>query len=62
MSRKERERERKLTSLILTGLMLSNGMFLTPMAEAAGRKRVKPTHPKLDVSGMQSIRSADNQG
>lgn len=35
MSRKERERERKLTSLILTGLMLSNGTFLTPVAEAA---------------------------
>ena len=34
MSRKERERERKLTSLILTGLMLSNGTFLTPVAEA----------------------------
>lgn len=34
MSRKEREQERKLTSLILTGLMLSNGTFLTPVAEA----------------------------
>ena len=40
MNRKERERERKLTSLILTGLMLSNGMFLTPMAEAGSTYNV----------------------
>ncbi|MBE6096864.1 MAG: autotransporter outer membrane beta-barrel domain-containing protein [Schwartzia succinivorans] len=49
MSRKERERERKLTSLILTGLMLSNGMFLTPMAEAAGTYTV--TENGLDNTG-----------
>ena len=49
MSRKERERERKLTSLILTGLMLSNGVFLTPVAEAADVE-IKTAPPASGVS------------
>ena len=53
MSRKERERERKLTSLILTGLMLSNGTFLTPVAEAGDTK--VETAPYPNTLNMETL-------
>ena len=31
--------------------------YLTPMAEAAGQKPLRPVHPKLDVSCMQTKKS-----
>ena len=55
MSRKERERERKLTSLILTGLMMGNGVFFTPMAEAQNYE-VKDAA----ASGMTQFHGSDN--